>query len=594
MANSSLNLVSLDVPSLETSLKNFMRSQAQFRDYDFDGSNLSALIRILAFNTHLNAFYLNMVHAEGWNDSAQTRGSIISHAKELNYVPRSARSGRARIAISFSGTEPSYVIEKGKTFSAIIKNRGVVFSIPETSILTSSNGSFSFETDLYEGRYVSDSHVVNYSDESQRFILSNPSVDTRSLVVVVYEDGQVSGTTYSRATTLLDLDGTSRVYFLQAAETGQYEVIFGDSVIGRRPADGATVILDYRVTNGKDGNGARAFSIDFGIGSGSSNVRVTTVSSAEGGDSAESIESIRYYAPRHFQVQERAVTALDYAILLKTQFPEIRAVSAYGGEDAVPPMYGKVIVAVDVVNVDGIPQSKRDEYYDFLKKRAGLTIEPIIVEPEYTYVSIRSEVLYNINLTTISPENVGAIVMDSVLDYADEFLNDFEVVLRYSRLVGLIDDSHQSIVGNQTTVEIYKKVTLDAEVAQTFRLSFDMPLYDGYPQSGTVFPIGDARTIRSAQYAVASENRYVTDDGDGSLWEAVDRGDSTVLIKKLGTVDYATGSLQVSGLLADRLIGGNDLKIYARPAELDVAATKQTILATESDEIRISVEATRE
>lgn len=594
MANSSLSLVSLDVPTLEASLKNFMRSQAQFRDYDFDGSNLSALIRLLSYNSYLNGFYLNMIHSEGWNDSAQTRGSIVSHAKELNYVPRSARSARARIAIAFTGTEPSYVVEKGKTFSAVIKNRGVIFSIPETSIVTSSNGSFYFETDIYEGRYVSDSHVVNYSDEAQRFILSNPNVDARSLVVIVYEDGQVSGTTYSRATTLLDLDGSSRVYFLQATETGQYEVIFGDSVIGRRPADGATVILDYRVTGGKEGNGARAFSIDFGIGTGASGVRVTTISSAEGGDSMESIESIRYYAPRHFQVQERAVTALDYAILLKTQFPEIRAVSAYGGEDAVPPMYGKVIVAVDVIDVDGIPRSKSDEYYDFLKKRAGLTIEPVIVEPEYTYVAVRSEVLYNINLTTISPENVGAIVMDSVLDFADEFLNDFEVVLRYSRLVGLIDSSHPSIVGNQTTVEVYKKVTLDAEVVQTFGLDFDMPLYDGYPQTGSVFPIGDARTIRSAPYAVASENRYVTDDGDGNLWEAVDRGESTVLIKKLGTVDYATGSLRVSGLLADRLIGGSDLKVYARPAELDVSATKRTILATESDEIRIGVSATRE
>lgn len=594
MANSSISLVSLDVPTLEASLKSFMRAQPLFRDYDFDGSNLAALIRLLSYNTHLNAFYLNMVHSEGWNDSAQTRGSIVSHAKELNYVPRSARSARARLSLSFSGTEPSYVIEKGKTFSAIIKNRGVIFSIPETSILTSSNGTFSFETDVYEGRYVSDSHVVNYSDEAQRFLLSNPSVDSRSLVVVVYEDGQVSGMSYSRATTLLDLDGTSRVYFLQATETGQYEVIFGDSVIGRRPADGATVILDYRVTGGKEGNGARAFSIDFGIGEGSSNVRVSTVSAAEGGDGPESIESIRYYAPRHFQVQERAVTALDYAILLKTQFPEIRAVSSYGGEDAVPPKYGKVIVAVDVTNVDGIPQSKRDEYYDFLKRRAGLTIEPVIVEPEYTFVSIRSEVLYNINLTTISPENVGAIVTDAVLTYADEFLNDFDVVLRYSRLVGLIDDSHLSIVGNQTSVEIYKKVTLDAEVPQTFGIDFGMPLYDGYPQSGTVFPIGDLRTIRSAPYAVASENRYVTDDGDGNLWEAVDRGASTILIKKLGSVDYSTGSLLVSGLLADRLIGGSDLKVYARPAELDFEATRRTILTTESDEIRISVEATRE
>lgn len=593
MANTSLDLVSLDVPTLEASLKAYMRSQSLFKDYDFDGSNIAALIRLLALNTHKNAFFLNMIHSEGFLDSALTRGSVLSHAKELNYTPRSPRSAEANVTVTFNGSNSAYVIEKGRTFSTIIRNRGLVFSVPETKVVTSTNGFFQFQTSLFEGRYVTDSYIMNRQDETQRFILTNPSIDTRSLTVVVYEDGATTGSTYVRSTTLLDLDETSNVYFLQASEHGQYEVVFGDSVIGRRPSDGSTLIFDYRVTVGEEGNGAKVFNRDFEIGTGVSNVRVITNRSSENGAAAESIESIKYYAPRHFQVQERAVVASDYSVLLKTQFPEIRAVSAYGGEEVSPPRYGKVFIAIDVSEVDGIPQSKRDEYYEFLKRRAGLTMDPVIVEPNYTYASIVTDVDYNLNVTTLTPDNIRTIVHDTIMEYGDAHLNDFQRTLRFSKLAAEIDAAHASIVGNETRVEVYKKVELKRNDYQSLKLSFDMPLYDGYPETGSSFPVGDLRTIRSGSFNVGGETRYVTDDGAGELWVVTDRGSVTVLLQKVGTVDYASGALEISDMYVETYDGA-EVKFWAKPSGLDVVTKHDTILAVEADEVRVSVTAVRE
>jgi hypothetical protein len=590
---SSLSLTSLDPTTIETALKTAMKADPNFKDYDFEGSNLAALIRILGINTHLNSFYLNMVHAEGYNDSAQKRSSILSKSKELGYTPRSARSAKATVRLTFTGTEPTYTIEKGRTFSSTVKNRGYVFSVPDNLLLASANGTFSTETDLYEGAFVSDSYVMNYSDETQRFVLSNPNVDTRSLTVVVYADGEITGKTYRKATSLFDIQEDDRVYFLQASETDQYEIIFGDGVAGYRPPDGALVLLDYRVTKGEEANGAKSFSIDFELGGGASNIKVTTIDVASGGAGAEDTESIRYYAPRHFQVQERAVTADDYKVLLKTEFPEIRAVTAFGGEEAEPPLYGRVIIALDISDVDGIPGSKRDEYYNFLKKRCGLTITPVFIDPQYTYVAVRSQVLYNLNTTTLTPSNIETLVFNAVASYADNYLNDFESKLRYSKLVAAMDASHESIVGNETELRIYKKMVLTRGVSQSFVVDFAMPLYDGAPEVSATFPSTDVRTIRSGPFLASAGVVYLTDDGAGVVWMATDKGATTVLLQKAGTVDYETGVVTITNI-TPTTFQGTSVKLYAKVADLDVASRRDTILTTEADEVQVFATPTRE
>jgi hypothetical protein len=594
MANSSLSLVNLDVLSLEADYKAFMRGQTAYRDYDYDGSNMAAFIRVLGYNTFKNAFYLNMTLSEGFLDTAQTRASLISHAKELNYTPRSALSAVANVQISFQGKSPTYVIPKGSTFSSVVRNQSQVFSIPNTLLLTSSNGYFNTTTPIYEGPFVADSYVINYSDDTQRILLTNPNVDTSSLTVVVYENGAVDGVPYTRATTLLDIDETDKVYFLQLAETNQYEVIFGDDVIGYRPGDGATVVLDYRITRGINGNGAKSFTPDFAIGNDVSNVSIVAVSVAADGAPAESDDSIRYYAPRHFQVQERAVTSSDYEVLLRTQFPEIAAVSVFGGEELNPPRYGKVVVAVDINNVDGIPTSKRDEYYSFLKARCGLTITPIFVEPQYTYLSIKTAVLYNVNVTTVTPENLGSLVLQSILSYASAKLNDFEATMRYSRLVEAIDATDPSMVGNQTRVRVYKKlVAPKGQAISGMTVNFKMPLFTGYSESGTTFPTTDIRTVTSQPFNSMGATVFLTDDGSGILWLAQSQGSQVQLMQKVGTVNYDTGTCLITNVQVDGY-DGSTLKLYAMTASQDVQSGSDTILSVEAAEVQVSVTPVRQ
>ena len=373
-SNSSLDLVNLDFGTMKASLASYLKTQDQFKDYNFDGSAMNVLLDLLSYNTFKNAFYLNMIHSEGFLDSAQLKDSVYSHAKELNYLPRSARSSVANVSIQFTADNSGqpYVIRKGETFSAIVNQGAYSFSIATDQILTSASNTFSATFDIYEGIYVTDSYVINHSDTMQKFKITNQSVDTNSLVVLVYENGDTNGTTYKRATTLLDLNEKSEVYFIQASTGGGYEVLFGDGILGKLPNDGSVVVLDYRVTAGAVANGAKGFSPNFDPSGSGAITKAMTVSvnpytpttnglySVSGAD-AESIESVRYHAPRHFQTQERAITAGDYSILLKSQFPEIGAIAVYGGEEANPPRYGKVFVSVDIKNVTGLPLFQKIE-----------------------------------------------------------------------------------------------------------------------------------------------------------------------------------------------------------------------------------------
>ena len=592
-ANSSLSLTALDVPTLEADLKAFMSSQKQFKDYNFDGSNLSALIRLLSYNTFKNSFYLNMVMSEGFLDTAQTRPAILSHAKELNYVPVSARSAKATVNFSFNGTQPSYLITKGQTFSSTVKNTGLVFSVPSPILLTSSNGYFSVQTDVYEGPFVADSYIVNYSDQTQRFLISNPNIDTTSLTVMVYQDSNVAGMIYTLATSLLDLNAQSKVFFLQAAETGQYEIQFGDGVSGYRPPDGSTVVLDYRITQGDFGNGATQFNMNFALGVGVSNIsKVSTIAPANGGANIESIDSIRYNAPRHFQIQERATGPDDYATILQQQFPEITAAQAYGGEEAIPPQYGKVFIAINIANVDGIPASKSTIYTEFLRKRCSLTIRPVFVVPDYIGVAIRSHVTYNINVTTLTPDNISALVYTAIQKYATTNLNNFNATMKFSKLSSTIDAADPSIDHNDLQMYLYRKYTLTRSASSTFVANFSNALLSYNPITNSVFPTTYSRSVFSTSYINDSGVVYLTDDGAGNIWVAQDRGTQTFLLSKTGTVDYKTGTITISQLVVNDY-SGSWIKIYTTPLNQDIVPSTGTILKVEADEIQIGINGAR-
>lgn len=594
--NSSIDLLSLDFHTLKTSLKNYLRGQPQFRDYDFEGSNLNVLLDLLAYNTFKNSFYTNMAMSESHMDSAQLLSSVLSHAKDLNYTPRSVRSAQARVKVTFeaTGQNQPYVIPKGAEFSTLIKNSAYTFSLPETLTVSSANTTFSFEADIYEGIFVKDSYVFQGS-ENQKFKLTNQNVDTRSLTVTVFEDNAEIGDVYKLRTTLLDLNKRSKVFFLQATEDGYYEILFGDDVIGRKPKLNSTILVNYRVSKGPEGNGARLFSVDFdptGRGELTSTPEIDTIESARNGQNPEDIESIRYYAPRHFQVQERTVIDTDYEVSLKEEFPEINVVSVYGGEEANPPRMGKVFVSVDINNVDGLPESKKEEYYRFLKRRSPFSIDPVFIEPEYLYLSIDSLVRYDVNVTNKSPNRINTLVTDAITKYNGVELNDFKTTFRHSAFTRAIDYADPSIVSNITDVKMYKKIPVSRGVQRNYVIDFGTALKDNFPAQGRVHRIDLEHAVKSSSFNYASTTVHLEDDGAGVMRLVRQDGSNHSTIADVGTVDYETGIVNLVGLSIIDFEGAS-LKLYAIPKDEDITSRKNTILQIEPAGISVSVQEVR-
>jgi hypothetical protein len=553
-----------------------------------------------------------MIHSEGFLDSALLRSSLFSKAKELNYLPRSIKSSTAKVLVEFEATGQSqpYVIRKGETFTTLVKQESYSFSVAEDIVVTSPNNSFSFTTSIFEGIYNSDSYVYGTQDKNQFFKIQNKDVDISSLVVLVYEDNVLIPQKYIRATTLLGLTENSKIFFVQPSIDGFYEVVFGDGVMGKQPKKGSSIILDYRVSVGPDANGSKVFTSNFDpTGSGellsTVNVKVLpffsnnqTQAYSIDGELAESEQSIKYYAPRHFQVQERAVTVSDYEILLKTQFPEIGAVTVFGGEDLSPPRYGKVFVAVDIKNVEGFPDIKKREYFTFLKSRSPLSINPEFINPEFTYIKVDTKIKYNVNITTKSVSNIKASVVTFISEFAENNLNSFKSNLRYSKFVKEIDNIDPSIISNSTNISLYKKIPLKISETQNVELSFKTALKDPFYYFGKTTPTfnstaEETHTLFSTTFVLSGEKCRLEDDGDGIIRIVKISNDKHVYVKDVGTVNYETGHIKLQNFYVDG-IDDNVFKIFVKTKDKDIEGSKNEIISIEPEEISIEIEVSRE
>lgn len=596
MANSSINLTSLDFETLKGQLKTYLKAQKQFVDYDFEGSNMSVLLDILTYNSYTNAFYLNMIGNEMFLDTAQLRDSVVSHAKDLNYIPRSYRSASARVDITITPSPgeacTAVVIPKGASFTTRLGSNNFTFTTDQNISVISSNNYFkASNVQIFEGSYIFDRYVMNYASTVQKFIVSNESIDTNSLTLSVIEDTSTV-LPYKKVENLFDLDYTSKVFFLQAAPNNKYEIVFGDGVSGRKPKDGAIIVAEYRLSSGEFPNGANTFRSDGEI-NGYSNVVITTVEKASGGSPSETLNSIRFNAPRKFTTQERAVTEEDYETLLKANFPEINVVSAYGGDQANPPQYGKVFIAVDLKNADALPDSKRIIYRDFIKRRSPLSIDPIFIEPQYMYVSVNSIVRYNINLTPLAPSDIRTLVISSIANFNDTYLNNFKKVLRYSQLTTAIDFAHPSIVGNDTDILAILKINPTVNTTQNFDINFNMPLYGGISELTQPHAASEDHVITSSPFVYENQTSYLEDDGVGNINIVTSSGTIHSFLKKTGTVNYDTGAVQITNFKISEFTG-NAIKIYARPRTKDIFSQQNVILSIIPEDITLTVPAIRE
>jgi len=596
---SSVNLIDLDFFNHKANLKNYLRNQKQYKDYDFDGSTMSVMLDMLSYHTGHESFYTNMLMTEAWLDTAQVRGSVISHAKELNYTPRSAKSAKARVKVAFEATSENqpYVIPKGTTFSAVVKNNNFNFSTYEPITISSANNSFEFEADIYEGIYVEDTYVFRQEgEEIPTFRLRNKNADTDSLTVTVYTDGSTNSQSYTYSKTLLDLDSKSQVYFLQADSNEYYNVYFGDNVLGKKPSEYSTIVLSYRLSSGPVADNALRFVPNFdptgNISELSGTVETTTIGASMGGANPETKESIRHYAPLSFQVQERTVAPRDYEVALQEEFPEISAAYAYGGEVLTPPKYGRVYVAVDISDVTGLPESKKKDYENFLNPRKPFGIFPTVVAPDYSYLSFDILVRYNVNKTKVSPATISNLITSTVLAYRDLELNDFNVTYRDSTLTKDILESDVSIVSTTVTTSLYKRVAVVRGTTQSFEMNYNLSLKNDLPPKARQHPETDAWTLTSSPFTFRGLNCIYEDDGDGYI-RLMQVGDGLkTTIFNVGTINYDTGKVNMNNVLVDTY-SGQGIKFYVRPDDKDIAVVDNSILSIESDEINISVETLR-
>ena len=624
-ANSSIVLTQLDFDSYKDSLKTFLKSQDRFKDYDFDGSNLSVLLDVLSYNTYQNAFYLNMISNEMFLDSAKLRDSVISHAKELNYLPRSFRSSSAVIQLVITSTDTakrSIVIPKGTSFTSRVDDFTYNFSTTENYVITNrtpSGSSLVYESEpirVFEGNYLSDTYTVNY-DRPLIYKISNKRVDLESLLVTVFEDNGTTVQTYKRATSLFGHDENSKVFFLQPGIGDTYEVVFGDGVVGRKPKNNSACIIEYRTCNGELPNGAFKF-INTARIDNETNIVIETITAAADGAVAEDLNSIKYNAPRAFTTQERAVTSEDYENLLKANFPEINAVVAYGGEDATPPQYGRIFLSIDLDEVDGLPKIKEAEYKKFLRSRSSVAIEPLFVSPDYTYLYVNTNIKYNINLTGLNPEDIRTLVIDSILNHASTNLNNFGRTLRYSRFIRDVDAAESSIISNETKIELVKYLTpvLSTTVTgsatttsgslvslatsgvvssgQNVTIDFKNALQNDIPGKGSEYLTGDIHVVSSSTFTYNGlSNCRLEDDGDGAMRIVNTSGTNNRTILKIGTVDYDTGIIRINNFNITNY-AGTSLKIYAKPRTLDITSTQNVILNILENDVDVAIEQIRD
>jgi len=598
MANGNIDLISLDFDTYKASLQAFLSSQTIFKDYDFTGSNMNVMLDLLSVNTYKNGFFINMGLSEGFIDSAQLLNNVRSHAKDLNYTPRSATSAKATLTCKFTATGENqpYIIQKGQSFSSVLKNGSFVFSLPETITVASANTSFSFTTDIYEGVYIKDSYIFQADDTipQPKWEITNPNADISSMVVSVFEDGSVLGDTYQVAQSLLGITGQSKVYFVQcSAITGNFEILFGDGIMGRQPKNGATIILDYRVTNGAPANGASTFNINFdptGIsGELTSGINITTTASALGGAFQEDIETTRFYAPRWFEVQERGCVESDYEILLKQQFPEIQAITAYGGELLYPPQFGRVAISLSIANVLGLPTSKLDQYAAFLANKAMLTIRPIFIAPNYTYIQVNSTIRYNVNVTTDSSNRIQTIATAAITAFNSQHLNDFNSTLRFSQLSSSVDNSDPSIVSNLTNIQLYQKLYPSTANPANYVLNFNLPLINNLTMLPQSYLTTAESTLISSQFMFKGIPSILSDDGNGLVRVMNISGTNYNFVQNIGTINYTTGQIILTGFKPDSY-SGNSLNVFVVPVDNDVTCDLNTILTIEPIGINLTVQ----
>ncbi len=593
-----LEISELDFDGIKSNLKTFLSQQNEFTDYDFEGSGMSVLLDVLAYNTHYLGYNANMLANEMYLDSADLRSSVVSLAKQVGYTPTSCTSSTATLTVLVNdATGASLTMSRGTKFTTTVDGQSYSFVNNADVSITPVSGVYQFNNlSIHEGSYLNYKYTANTSDIDQRFIIPNDSVDTATLTVKVQESSSNAITnTYKLATGITSIDSTSKVYFLQEVEGGRFEVYFGDGVTGKAIADGNIVILDYINCNRDAPNGATTFALSGTIG-GFSSATITTDSNASGGTGLESIASIKYNAPRDYSAQDRAVTAEDYKTLVKSLYANAQSVQVYGGEDAETPDYGKVYISIKAKSGSNLTVSTKESLVTNLKTYAVASVTPVIIDPETTYITLVVNFKYDSGRTTKDVTTLQTNVLSKVASYNNNELEDFTGMFRYSKLIEAVNDADVSILSNITTVRMYKYFTPTLNSGIKYTLSYNNALYN--PHSGHNSSGGGV--ISSSGFKVNNDSslneHFLDDDGAGNLRLYYLSGTTRVYTDTTyGTVNYTTGEVVLTSAHITSISNvdgatSTQVRVFATPSSNDVVPVRNQVLSIDTSNSTITGE----
>ena len=591
----------LDFNDLKTQIKDYLRSNSNFTDFDFEGSNFSVLIDLLAYNSYTTAYNTNMAVNESFLDSATLRDNITALARNIGYVPRSKRSAIAKISFSIDTT--GFLDVKSVTLNAGIVALGAVaggsyiFSIPEDiTVPVNVFGVANFsEISIYEGSFFSKSFIVDDSQPNQRFIIPNANVDTTSIRVSVTD---IINEEYELYQNIFNTNSTSKIFLVQEVEDERYELLFGDNVFGKKPANGSSIFASYIITNGKESNGAANFTFAGILSDNNQNritkgiSRITTILPAENGDDIEPIDSIKYLAPRVYSSQYRAVTSNDYKGLIPSIFPNVESVSAYGGDELDPPEYGKVFISIKPRQGKFLSKISKEEIKKKLKQYTIAGIKPEIIDLKYLYVELNTSIYYDKSAVS-NISNLQSDVINTLRTYGTSFeINNFGGRFKYSKVSSLIDSVSSSITSNITKVKIRRDLQPAYNKAATYELCFGNQFHikknnikdnRGYNIKSTGFTIKDVDGI-------VYMSDVPTDAEIGEIFFFILKNNEPFIIKNnAGIVYYKKGEVLLDTVIITSSLSPNGIEVQAVPESNDVIALKDIYLELSMDKLIVNM-----
>ena len=600
-----VNFTNLDFDQIKTSIKDYLRSNSDFTDYDFEGSNLSVIIDTLAYNTYIASYNANMVSNEVFIDSATLRENVVSLARNIGYVPKSRTAAKAIVSffVDVSDITPaplSLTLQKGLVCSSTsFGNRNYTFSILDDITAPVVNGIATFDSiEIFEGNYIKNSFTVDSLNKNQRYILENRNIDTNTLRVSVKDSSSSTETRkFINSSSILQINSTSKVFFIQEVQDQQYELIFGDNVIGKKLDNGNVIEASYIVTNGPEGNGFNSFNFSGRIVDSRGNpvrqgISILTVDfNSQGGSEIESVSSIKNFAPRLYSTQNRAVTSSDYEVIIPKIYPEADSVNVFGGEDLDPPQYGKVFITIKPSFGTFLSNTIKDNIKNDLKKFSVAGIIPEILDAKILYIESLSNVYYNQNLTS-SPNDVKGEITDNINKYANsKEINKFGARFKYSKYQNIIDNSDQSITSNITKIQIRRDLKILANQPVEYEICFGNKFYikddEGY-------------NIKSSGFNVAGIQRpvYISDfpnsdlkTGNIFLFYLNSKSEPVIVEENIGFIDYEKGEIRTFPLNVVSTLnsfGGTPIiEISAIPKSNDIIGLQDLYLQLDSNRVEI-------